>query len=323
MRGLWFVEKGRAEFIEEKTPLCREDTVLLKTLYSGLSNGTERNKMMGGNYNKGGWPDRLGYQHVSKVVECGASITRFAVGDIAFTGTYPGHVPFHLAREDNLIIKLPSTVDLPAAALMGVASVSMRDARLADVKVDDRVLVTGGGLIGLFAAQAALAMGAEVALLDRHADRLALAQTLGVDHTFDNTGDQAWPAVQETGPFNVCLECSGADILDDLIGGGRGGGGVLAREARLVLVAGRERTNFNFNAASGKKLVTYSTAHFVQSDLEQVLRLALKGVIRLRELVRDVVPIGDAVSVYDTLRDEKHKLLGTVFDWTGEHGLDT
>ena len=321
MRGLWFVEKGRAEFIEEDTPQCQQDTMLLKTLYSGLSNGTERNKMMGGNYNKGGFPDRIAYQHVSEVIECGAAISRFAVGDIVFTGTYPGHVPFHLAREEDLIVKLPGAIDLPAAALMGVASVSMRDARLADVKIDDRVLVTGGGLIGLFAAQAALAMGAEVALLDRHADRLALAQKLGVYHVFDNTGDKAWPCVKETGPFSVCLECSGGDILDDLIGVGWGGG-VLAREARLVLVAGRERTDFNFNAASGQRLVTYSTAHFVQSDLEQVLRLALKGEICLRELLRDIVPANDAVAVYDTLRDEKHKLLGTVFDWTGNHGLD-
>jgi hypothetical protein len=148
-----------------------EYTVLLKTLYSGLSNGSERNKMMGGNYSKGSWPDRIAYQHVSEVVECGVSVSRFAVGDVVFTGTYPGHVPLHLAREDDLMVKLPASMDLPAAALMGVASVSMRD-------------------------------------------------------------------------------------------------------ARLVLVAGRERVGFNFNAASGRRLATYSTAHFEQSDLEQVLRLA-------------------------------------------------
>ena len=65
--------------------------------------------------------------------------------------------------------------------------------------------------------------------------------------------------------------------------------------------------------------MTYSTAHFVQDDLDQVLRLVLKDAIRLKELVRDIVPIGEAVEIYDTLRDNKRKLLGTVFDWAGEN----
>jgi len=321
MKGIWFVEKGKAAFVDEARPICRPDTVFLKTLYSGLSNGTERNKLMGGNYNKGGWPDRIAYQHVSEVIECGEQISRFHVGDVVYTGTYPGHVPYHVAREDDLIIKLSNTIDLPAATLLGVASVSMHDARIANVRVEDRVLVIGGGLIGLFAMQVALAMGAEVALVDRNADRLELAKKLGADFTFDNTQEAAWKPLGEVAPFSVCLECSGADIMDQVIGK-RGQSGVLARHARLVWVAGRFDNTYNFNGASRVKLVTYSTSHFEQVDLAQVLRLEAKGCINLKALVRDVVPITDAISIYDTLRDEKQKLLGTVFDWTGDHGLD-
>jgi 2-desacetyl-2-hydroxyethyl bacteriochlorophyllide A dehydrogenase len=320
MKGIWFVEKGQAAFVDEDRPVCRSNTVLLKTLYSGLSNGTERNKLMGGNYNKGGWPDRIGYQHVSEVIECGAEITKFRVGDVVFTGTYPGHVPYHVATESDLIIRLPEGMDLQAAALMGVASVSMHDARIANVRVEDKVLVMGGGLIGLFAMQAALVMGAEVTLVDRNPDRLDLARSMGADFVCDNTDERAWKLLADMPPFSVCLECSGADVLDNVIGT-RGNKGVLERHARLVLVAGRFETAFNFNAASGRRLVTYSTSHFEQVDLEQVLRLGLKGRLHLKALVRDVVPITEAISVYDTLRDEKQKLLGTVFDWTGDHGF--
>ena len=320
MKGIWFTARGKTEFVEEEKPACQTDTVLLQTLYSGLSNGTERNKLMGGNYNRDGWPDRIGYQHVSRVIETGSEITRFAVGDIVFTAMFPGHVPFHRCKESDLIVKLPEDFDLQAANLMGVASVSMHDARLAEIGVGDRVLVFGAGLIGLFAAQASLAMGAEVTVVDRNADRLELASALGVDHVLDNTDEEAWEPLAELGPFSVCLECSGADIMDRLVGT-TWGEGVMARAGRLVFVAGRFDSSFNFNAASGHGLVTYSTAHFVQDDLDQVLRLARKGVIKLRELVRDVVPITDAVRIYDTLRDEKRKLLGTIFDWTGDHGL--
>ncbi len=58
MRGIMFVEKGKAEFIEEPMPTCAPDTVLLKTVYSGVTNGTERNVLLGGNYG-GSWPKSL------------------------------------------------------------------------------------------------------------------------------------------------------------------------------------------------------------------------------------------------------------------------
>ena len=105
MEGITFVERGRAEFVAEADPVCQPDTVLLRTLYSGLSNGTERSFLMSLHY---GWqapyPKRIGYQHVSEVIECGSDITKFEVGDIVFTATFPGHVPLHLARESDLIV---------------------------------------------------------------------------------------------------------------------------------------------------------------------------------------------------------------------------
>jgi len=46
-----------------------------------------------------------------------------------------------------------------------------------------------------------------------------------------------------------------------------------------------------------------------------VTALAADGALDLTGLVRDIVPIDDAVRVYDTLRDDPMSLGGTVFDW--------
>jgi NADPH:quinone reductase-like Zn-dependent oxidoreductase len=100
MQGITFVDKGKAEWVRESQPECAADTVLLKTMYSGISNGTERNVLMGGNYG-GTWPRRIGYQKVSEIVACGERIDRFRVGDLVFTGTFTGHVEYHLARCSN------------------------------------------------------------------------------------------------------------------------------------------------------------------------------------------------------------------------------
>ena len=320
MKGIWFTALGRSEFCDEPTPDCQPGTVLVRTLYSGLSNGTERNKLMGGNYHSGKYPDRIGYQHVSEVIEVGDQITRFAVGDRLFSATFPGHVPYFLLREDNLVVKLPDGFDPHAACLLGVASVSMHDARLARVDVGDKVLVFGGGLIGLCALQAARVLGAEVALVDRHEDRLELARGLGANHVIDNTDDRGWPVLAELAPFDVLLECSGGDVLDRILGPAPNRG-LMSRPSRAVFVAGRQSVTIDFNKAFACRLECHFTAHFVQDDLEQVLRLAGDGRLQLAPLIREVVPIADAIRIYDTLRDDKSALLGTVFDWTGDHGL--
>ena len=83
---------------------------------------------------------------------------------------------------------------------------------------------------------------------------------------------------------------------------------------RLVMVAGRYDVSYNFNMAGAAEVDILHTQHFDQDDLEQVLRLVERGSIHLKPVIRAVVPFEDAVQVFDTLRDNPSKLLGTVFD---------
>jgi threonine dehydrogenase-like Zn-dependent dehydrogenase len=55
------------------------------------------------------------------------------------------------------------------------------------------------------------------------------------------------------------------------------------------------------------------TQHFGQEDLEQVVRLMARGDMNARTLIRDVVPLDDAVRIFGTLRDHPRRLMGTVF----------
>jgi 2-desacetyl-2-hydroxyethyl bacteriochlorophyllide A dehydrogenase len=310
-----FVAKGKAALVDEPDPKCRPDTILVQTVYSGLSNGTERSFLVGGNYGAGvPWPKRLAYQHVSRVITCGSKITRFRVGDIVFSSTFPGHVEYHLLRESDLVIKLPDDFDLISAAMLGLASVSFHDTQRARVNNRDRVLVLGDGLIGIFAAQAARAMGAQVVLAGHHDDRLQIARQVGIDYVINNTSKAGELAVSEQGPYSVIFECSGGNVLDKIIGL-PGQPGLLQRrsQTRLVMVAGRFDVTYNFNMAGNAEVTIIHTQHFDQEDLEQVLQLVKHGMIQLKPVIRGVVPFEDAVQIFDTLRDNPRKLLGTVF----------
>ena len=145
MKGVMFTPKGVTEIIDEPEPTCREDEVLLKMLYSGISNGTERSFLTGGPYGGQKWPNRIAYLNVSEVIETGRNITRFETGDDVYTATYPGHVAYHTARESDLIIKLPPELDPKAATMLGIAGVSYFNAKRVDITPDDNVLVTGSG----------------------------------------------------------------------------------------------------------------------------------------------------------------------------------
>ena len=56
-------------------------------------------------------------------------------------------------------------------------------------------------------------------------------------------------------------------------------------------------------------------SHFEYDDLEQLVRLADSGVIRIGPVIQDVVPIQDALQIYDRLWDAPDELFGTVFSW--------
>jgi len=317
MKGIMFVEKGRAEFVEESEPVCRADTMKLRTLYSGLSNGTERSFLMSLHYGHDRpYPKRIGYQHVSEVVECGEAITRFRPGDIVFTATFPGHVPFHLARESDLAIRLPEGLDLEAAALMGVAAVPWHDAMRADVRATDSVLVVGAGLIGQFAAQAARCMGARVTVAGHHDDRLKLAAACGADAVVNTSSAAGIDDLQSRAPFSVVMETTGADVLDWIIGvPGKATPCMVGWRSRVVMIGGRVDVRYSFLRAGSNQLAILHTQHFLQEDLEHVVRLVCNGTIRIRPLIRDVVPAAEAPRIYDTLARDPSRLLGTVFRW--------
>jgi hypothetical protein len=40
-----------------------------------------------------------------------------------------------------------------------------------------------------------------------------------------------------------------------------------------------------------------------------------RGVVKIGPLLREVVPVVEAKGIYDTLREQPQKLMGTVFVW--------
>ncbi len=155
-------DKQREQVLVEDWPEPDRPTrneVKTQTIYSGITNGTERNNLVGGNYavSDERLPAPIGYQNVGRVVETGPDVVELKVGDILYLSV--PHQEFAVTPEDGLLVKLPNDVDPQHAALFGMASVAMRTCRNADLRVGERVLIVGLGSVGQLASQVANVMG--------------------------------------------------------------------------------------------------------------------------------------------------------------------
>jgi len=125
---------------------------------------------------------------------------------VRFLGTPPvdGAFACYLAHDAQFVHRLPDAVSDEAGALLEPLSVGVWACWTGQVRVGDRVLVTGAGPIGLLAARVAVVSGAEVTVSDVDSGRLALAAEMEVAATIDPG------QVPDADGFEVLLECSGA-----------------------------------------------------------------------------------------------------------------
>ncbi|HET7119748.1 MAG TPA: zinc-binding alcohol dehydrogenase [Solirubrobacterales bacterium] len=339
MIALTFPERGRAEIVDATVPICGPSQILTQALYTGITNGTERNQLLGGNYNPGHWPvTYIGYQHVGRVIEVGERVEGFAVGDVVYSDT--PHKEINAAEvgpEANTIL-MPAGVEPREGALFGVASVAKHAVARADLLPEQKCLVVGAGLIGLLTAQLAAAECSEVWIADLDQARLELAAELGVKPIRVTPEAESWEAVRAEGPFDVVFEASGAPVLDEIVGRGWPGEtypegpakpGVThqSRELdpsrrskpvpRVVMVAGRDRVSYDFNAGQVHELSILHVSHFDFIDLAEVAELVAAGSLPLGKLIKEEIPIAEAPATYLRLGQEPGSMLGTVFVWNG------
>jgi len=122
----------------------------------------------------------LGYSSAGIVVE--SATDEFKAGDrVACGGVgYASHAELiHVPK--NLAVLVPDQVSLEEAAFTTVTSIAMQGVRQADLRVGERVVVSGLGLIGLLTVQILKASGCSVLALDVSDRNFELARQFGCD----------------------------------------------------------------------------------------------------------------------------------------------
>jgi 2-desacetyl-2-hydroxyethyl bacteriochlorophyllide A dehydrogenase len=209
---------------EERAPDPGE--VLLRTLYSGISAGTELTAYRGSNpYVTKHWDaerrlfaggatfeyplDDWGYEQVGEVVELGDGASRLRAGDRVW-GIW-GHRSSAVVAEDAVAERVLGDLPPLCGVFARIGAVALNAILDADVHVGETVAVFGLGVPGLIATQLARLSGAEVIAVDGIPRRLELAATFGAT-PIDAGATSAGEAVKKA------TAGRGADVTIDLTG---------------------------------------------------------------------------------------------------------
>lgn len=124
----------------------------------------------------------LGYSAAGIVMEVGADVTGFSVGDrVACAGLgYASHAEV-LSVPQNLCVRLPETVNFEAGAFGTLGAIALQGVRLAEPTLGESFVVIGLGLVGQLTVQLLKANGCRVFGIDLDKFRVGLARKLGAE----------------------------------------------------------------------------------------------------------------------------------------------
>jgi 2-desacetyl-2-hydroxyethyl bacteriochlorophyllide A dehydrogenase len=185
-RALWYAAPGKAELREGALRTPGPKDALIRTLYSGISRGTERlvfegrvppseyNRMrLGTQEGDFTFPVKYGYAAVG-VVEAGPAELK---GRTVFA-LHPHQERFVLPAD--WVVPIPASVPARRAVLTANAETALNILWDGDASPGQKIAVIGGGLLGLLVAGfAAKLAGAKVILIDKEPSRSSLAEKLG------------------------------------------------------------------------------------------------------------------------------------------------
>ncbi len=219
-RALWYVGPGAVELRAEPLGRPGDGEVLVRTLFSGVSRGTER-LVLHGKVAQSEWqrmraplqvgafpfPVKYGYCATGRV-EAGAAEL---LGRTVFV-LHPHQERFVVPAA--LAVRVPDGVPVRRATLAANMETALNAVWDSGAGPADSIVVVGGGIVGLLVGYIASWLpGAEVTLVDTDAAREPIAQALGIGFAEPKSAPKDADVV-----FHTTATAAGLDTAIDAAG---------------------------------------------------------------------------------------------------------
>lgn len=190
-RAFWVDEPGRGEILRRDLPPRQEHEVLVRTLFSGISRGTEslvfRGRVPASQYGtmrapfqEGSFPGpvKYGYASVGDVIGADGEASRALLGRRVFS-LYPHQDVYQLPA--SAVTELPQGLPPGRAVLAANMETAVNAVWDGRASAGDRIVVVGAGVVGLLIGWLCRQLpGTDVVAFDRNPRRAKAAEALGI-----------------------------------------------------------------------------------------------------------------------------------------------
>jgi len=277
------------------------------------------------------YPVTVGHEFAGVIVEIGEGVEGLAVGEKVLSETtfstcgecwWCRHGSDQLCQDRHVIgywengvfapyvvvparriHKLPVSVNLDEAPVIEPISGCYHCViEVTGVKVNDWVLVTGPGPIGVISALIAKASGARVIIVGTGEDsiRLQICREVGIDRVINLTEEDPEEVIQKLvgkDGIDIFFECAGAQKAVEL------GVGLLKREGKYTQIGlFKDKVHLDMDPLIFKEIKMFGAYAHKWSAWEKAIELYTTDKVQVGKLISDVLPLREWKNAFEKLR---------------------
>ncbi|MCI7302562.1 MAG: alcohol dehydrogenase catalytic domain-containing protein [Clostridiales Family XIII bacterium] len=197
--------------------------------------------------------------------------------------------------------KLPDTVSDTAAGLIDPLMVAYHALRISDLKLHDKVLVVGSGIIGQLTGGLVKKAGASyLAMAKRNDRKLGLAKEIGdFDDYFDSSASDSGAIMNQAanGGFDVVFECVGTEeSLAASIDAVKPGGTIVTVGNSI-----NDTVQISLNKIVLREIRLMGSVSCTRKEFEETIDIIASGMIDADKYVTDVMKLDELQHAFERL----------------------
>jgi 2-desacetyl-2-hydroxyethyl bacteriochlorophyllide A dehydrogenase len=226
-----------------------------------------------------------------------------------------GYAEYILARPD-MVRRLPDTISDLEGAMIEPATVGLHAVKEAGVKRGDRVLIVGGGTIGLLCAAWSRIQGASfIAITEANAERAAKARGMGnADMVFDAADKGLKSSIKKAagGGVDVAIDASASDA-------GINSALMLLRPKGTLVLAGISFSPQSLLTlvATMKEIAIRPSYAYLPGDFDSAIDSMARGILKTERFISRTIGMSGAQEAFESLDSRKTGDLKVVIGISG------